>query len=96
MEWAILLGLALIAAVLVVLPARSAVARAVDAPANDEVTRLAAERDRLLAELREFDDDAAAGRISADDRSAGRRALAPGLRAVTEALRALGGREDVA
>ena len=48
------------------------------------------ERARLLAELRELDDDAASGRISAAERLSGRRALAPRLRAVTEALRATG------
>jgi hypothetical protein len=51
---------------------------------------LEAERSRLLEELRELDDDAAAGRISRDDRQAGRRGIAPRLRAVTEALRARG------
>lgn len=51
---------------------------------------LVEERRTLLAELRELDDDAASGRISADERRAGRRALAPRLRAVTEALRDAG------
>ena len=44
----------------------------------------------LVAELRELDDDTASGRISADERRDGRRALAPRLRAVTEALRDAG------
>ena len=48
------------------------------------------QRQTLLDELRDFDEDAEAGRISAEDRLAGRRALAPRLRAVTEALREAG------
>ena len=54
------------------------------------IAALADERRLLLAELRELDDDAAAGRIASEDRQAGRRALAPRLRAVVEALRGRG------
>ena len=52
--------------------------------------QLVEEHRTLLAELRELDDDAASGRISPDERRDGRRALAPRLRAVTEALRDAG------
>src|SRR5689334_11901730 len=57
---------------------------------NGAAPALVAEREQLLAELRELDDDQAAGRISVEDRLAGRRAVAPRLRAVTEALRERG------
>lgn len=55
-----------------------------------EAEELRAERRAILAELREIDDDVLAGRIGAPDRAEARRALAPQLRRVTEALRALG------
>jgi hypothetical protein len=47
-------------------------------------------RERLLQELRDLDADAGEGRISADDRMEGRRALAPELRTVTEELQRRG------
>ena len=53
-------------------------------------TDLIEEHRRLLAELRELDDDAASGRISAAERRSGRQALAPRLRAVSAALHAAG------
>ncbi|MEZ4501404.1 MAG: hypothetical protein R3C39_02135 [Dehalococcoidia bacterium] len=56
----------------------------------DEEARLLERRRVLLDELRELDEDLAAGRIDAADRQAGRRALGPELRAVTEALRDAG------
>ena len=59
-------------------------------PAARSPGALREERERLLAELRELDEDAASGRISDFERLAGRRALAPQLRAVTEALRSAG------
>ncbi|MSQ36345.1 MAG: hypothetical protein EXR63_04285 [Dehalococcoidia bacterium] len=93
MEWALLVTLAIAAALAIAGPAlrgraRAAVGASIDAAgAADE---LRAERARLLAELRELDDDARNGRIAAADRALGRRALGPQLRAVTEALRAAG------
>jgi predicted aminopeptidase len=58
------------------------------APTDDADTDELHEQHRaLLRQLRELDEDLAAGRISADDRAAGRRALGPPLRTVTEALR---------
>jgi hypothetical protein len=89
-EWLVLLLVAVAAAAYIALPRRAPA----DAPDN-EAEQLRAERTTLLALLREFDDDAAAGRISAQDRAAGRRELAPRLRAVTERLAALGEPRDV-
>ena len=85
MEWVLLVAFALAAASMVALPLRTSA----EPSANDNGSS-AAERTRLLAELRELDDDMAAGRISADDRQAGRRAIAPQLRAATEQLREAG------
>ncbi len=85
MEWAVLLAVVLLTAVYVALPRR----HAGDAPETpiDELRRLHRE---LRDELRELDADAAGGRISAQDRQAGRSAVGPRLRAVTEALRERG------
>ncbi len=89
MEWVLLLLFALLAAGLVGLP-RWSRAGAVDAAL--EIDEAWEQQRLLLAELRELDEDAAAGRISAADRREGRRALAPRLRASSEALRRLGER----
>ncbi|MDP6605474.1 MAG: hypothetical protein QF664_04340 [Dehalococcoidia bacterium] len=86
MEWVLLLVLALAAMSLVAFP--------LDGGGEDGegfgIEGLSEERTLLLAELREFDDDVAAGRISDRDRREGRAALAPRLRAVTERLREAG------
>lgn len=85
MEWAVLLIFAVAASAFIAVP------RAGDAVVDDaasDVLELAAERDILLLALRELDEDADAGRISAADRLDGRRALGPRLRELTEALRA--------
>lgn len=87
MEWAVLVGLALLAAALVGLPRGEA---ATPRAAAEAEATLREERRRLLDELAEIDDDAVAGRISAEDRAAARRAIAPRLRAATEALQARG------
>lgn len=87
MEWVVLVILAAVGAALIVLPRRAGSAIAA---AELEHAALIEERRQIYAELHELDDDAAAGRISSDDRAHGRRALAPRLRAVTEALRARG------
>lgn len=87
MEWAVLVALALVAAALVALP--PGVAATPRAAAEAEAA-LREERRQLLDELVEIDEDAAAGRISAEDRTAARRAIAPRLRAATEALQARG------
>lgn len=87
MEWAVLLGFALVAAALVVLP-RGVAPTPRDAEAAEAA--LHEERRRLLDELVEIDDDVAAGRIAAEDRAVARRAIAPRLREVTQALQARG------
>ena len=88
MEWLVLVLFAALAALLIGLPLRRAPAgAALEAPAPDALRE---ERVRLLSELRELDDDAASGRISAAERLSGRRALAPRLRELTETLRAEG------
>lgn len=86
MEWAVLVILAAAAVASIVLPR----GRTEGAPSDFDQQGLLEERMALYAELRELDEDAAAGRISADDRLRGRRALAPRLRTVTEELRARG------
>lgn len=88
MEWLVLIVLALVAVALIALP-RAVPLNAATESHLEEAT-LIEERRILLSELRELDEDAAAGRISAEDRLAGRRALAPRLRAVTETLQRLG------
>jgi len=88
MEWLVLVVLVLLAAVLIGLPRYASTDRA--ARFEQEQAALMEERRLLLAELRELDEDAAAGRISNEDRLAGRRAVAPRLRAVTEILHAAG------
>ncbi len=88
MEWLVLVLFAALAALLIGLPLRRATAAAV--AESPSLGALREERARLLADLRELDDDAASGRISAAERLSGRRALAPRLRELTEALRAEG------
>lgn len=91
MEWAVLALFALGASAFIAWPRQS---DDLAAPSDGEAGELVGERDTLLLALRELDDDAAAGRISAEDRVEGRRALGPRLREVTEALRALDGGGD--
>lgn len=87
MEWLLLLLFVLAAAALIGLPWR----RASDPQALQlELDAMVEERERLLAELRELDRDLESGRLSPGDRADGRRALAPRLREVTEALSTLG------
>jgi hypothetical protein len=88
MEFVVLALFALGAAVAIGLPWT----RPIEAAAGIEELR--ARRAGLLTELAELDTDLAEGRIAPADRIAGRRALAPELRRVTEQLHALGaGRE---
>lgn len=79
-----LLAFALVAAGVIGLARPSRAQSGLDAV--DDETRLGGRRSVLLEELRELDEDLRAGRISAEDRLEGRRALGPELRAVTEAL----------
>ncbi len=90
MEWIVLAAIAAAAAAYILVP------RAIDreAPEEERMLALRAEREALLDQLRELDDDAAAGRITAADRADGRRALGPRLRTVTETLQQLGERRD--
>ena len=85
MEWVVLAAVAALAALFVAWPRRSDA----DPPAV-ELTDLLAERQAILDELREIDEDALAGRISAEDRTEARRGLGQRLRVVTETLRELG------
>jgi hypothetical protein len=84
MEFVLLAAIVLATAAYVVLP------RTADIGDDIAVEPLHQQRRELLQELRELDDDAAAERISGADRLAGRRALGPRLREVTDALRELG------
>jgi hypothetical protein len=85
MEWVVLAVVAALVALFVAWPRRG------DAdPASIEVSDLLGERQAIIDELREVDEDALAGRISADDRTEARRALGQRLRTVTEALREYG------
>lgn len=86
MEWLVLALVAAAAAAFIAWP-RHADLLPPSRPAAEE---LRAERLAVLAELREIEEDALAGRITADDRLDARRALAPRLRQATEALRDLG------
>ena len=88
MEWLVLLLFAALAALLIGLPPRHSPAG--PTPEAPSLEALREERARLLAELRELDDDAASGRISPAERLSGRRALGPRLRELTETLRAEG------
>ena len=93
MEWLVLVLFAALAGAVVGAPLWSGGRSARGAqPASEAgaAAELVEEHGRLLAELRELDDDAAGGRISAAERQAGRRALAPRLRAASAALRAAG------
>lgn len=85
MEWLVLAAIAVATALFVAWPRRTD-----DAPPIVEVEDLRAERGDILAELREVDEDALAGRITAEDRAEARRSLGGRLRRVTEALRDLG------
>lgn len=84
MEWAVLGLFAAVAGLLVGWMPLAAPPAALDADALRDT------RERLLRELRDLDEDAAAGRISEIERHDGRLALAPELRRVTEQLRESG------
>ncbi len=85
MEWLIFLAVVVTATLFVAWPRTSdPLADTVD------VQELNGEREAILAELREVEDDALAGRITGDDRRESRRLLGIRLRQVTDALRDLG------
>ena len=84
MEWLVLVVVATLTALFVAWPRRR------DADASSATaSELRAERNAILDELREVDEDALAGRITPDDRAEARSALGPRLREVTEGLRDL-------
>lgn len=84
-EWAVLAALAAIAALYIALPRRedSRADLASEALADD----LRAQRDELVAALRDLDEDVEAGRMAADDRRRGRQEIGERLRDVMEHLR---------
>ncbi|MQC16794.1 MAG: hypothetical protein DWG82_01005 [Chloroflexi bacterium] len=85
MEWLIFLAVVVATALFVAWP------RAADPrPGAVDVQELRGEREAILAELREVDDDALAERITSGDRRESRRILGIRLLRVTEALRDLG------
>lgn len=81
-EWLILALFVLASSLFIALPRRQDLS-----PPDRSDEELRAERESLLLALRQLDEDAEAGRITAEDRLAGRRALGPRLREATEALR---------
>lgn len=87
MEWFVLVVFSSAAALLIGLPLwREQPAALITA----STIALQEQREALLLELSELDEDLASGRISTDERLAARRTLAPRLRTVTEQLRASG------
>ncbi len=85
MEWLVFLAVVVAATLFVAWP------RATDPlPGPVDMQELRGEREAILAELREVEDDALAGRITQDDRRESRRLLGIRLVRVTEALRDLG------
>lgn len=91
MAWLVFALLAGVVALYIALPRRDeGREEAIATAANRDELR--AQRDTLLAGLRDLDEDAAAGRITAEDRRRARRALGPPLRATIERLREQGER----
>jgi hypothetical protein len=85
MEWLVFVLVVAAVALFIAWPRRADLV-----PAHSELIDLRGQREALLAELREVEDDALAGRITEDDRREARRLLGVRLRHVTEALRDLG------
>ena len=90
MEWAMLAGLAAIAALYIALPRSDD--RDEDTAPEAAIDDLRAQRDELVAALRDLDDDVAAGRMAAADRQRGRQEIGARLRGIIEQLRAQGDR----
>lgn len=85
MEWAVLALIALLAALYIAVP-RSDDADAIEAQHAD-LDDLHAQRDELVASLRDLDEDVAAGRLSPHDRQRGRADIGAQLREVMERIR---------
>ncbi len=88
-EWAVLAALAAIAAIYIALPRREDAEA--DGAAGADLDDLRAQRDELVAALRDLDEDVAAGRMAAEDRQRGRAEIGMRLRDVIERIRAGGG-----
>lgn len=83
-EWLALAGIAALTALYIAMPrSDDGAADAVDAEADD----LRAQRDELVAALRDLDEDVAAGRMAPEDRQRGRQEIGVRLREVIERLR---------
>ena len=87
-EWAVLAALAAIAAIYVALPRREDAEA--DGAAGADLDELHAQRDELVAALRDLDEDVAAGRMAAEDRQRGRTEIGARLRDVIGRIRAGG------
>lgn len=87
MEWVVLILFALVSALLVLLPFWPSIGMSV---VGSDVEELREHHQLLLSELKELDEYMETGRISFDDRQDGRRALAPRLRAISEAMGKVG------
>ncbi len=85
MEWVLLAGLAILAALYIALPRSDDASDEVAAEA--ELDDLRAQRDELMAALRDLDEDVAAGRMDADDRRRGRHDIGLRLRDIVERMR---------
>ncbi len=85
-EWLMLAGLAALVALYIGLP-RPEDADDDSAPGAD-LDDLRAQRDELVAALRDLDEDVAAGRMAAEDRQRGRQDIGARLREIMERIRA--------
>lgn len=87
-EWAVLVALAVLAALYIALPRRDDAGA--DATPEADLDDLRAQRDELVASLRDLDEDVAAGRMAAEHRQRGRQEIGARLREVMEQIRAQG------
>jgi hypothetical protein len=85
-EWLVLAALSALATLYIALPRRDDGEDGVARGAN--LDDLRAQRDELVAALRDLDEDVAAGRMAPDDRQRGRQDIGARLREVIERLRA--------
>ncbi len=88
-EWAVLAATAAVAAIYIALPRREDAEE--DGAPGADLDDLRAQRDELVAALRDLDEDVAAGRMAAADRQRGRQEIGARLREVIEQIRADGG-----